>query len=273
MKILIALILALCAGRAPAQWIVNDPVNTAVNSAIQTAQAANQVETLQRWAEQLEKINRQIRQLEDQLATQRRIRDVLGDPAAAGVELMRGLGAEEFARTYGETTQAIRRLSDAVNSLRSTADGIYRQLDDRTVLGRSFTRQTTPYLRYAAVDQQARQAEAVLAATEPRIGQLQRELSDTLQELRTASTQAEVDKLSAKVNALNGQLALLAAHRRDEADKLQTAWILNENQAEKERLDLLEKQIAEEQQTLGVVNAWQSAIKLTPTSYTRTGTK
>lgn len=269
MKYFIAAVLALSAGRAAAQWIVNDPANTAVNSAIQSAQVANHVETLKQWAEQLEKINRQIRQLEDLLATQRRIRDVLGDPAAAGVEVMRGLGAEDFARTYGETTQAIRRLSDAVNSLRSTADGIYRQLDDRTVLGRSFSRQTRPYLRYAAVDQQAGQAEAVFAATEPRIAGLQQEISDTLRDLRNASTQAEVDKLSAKVNALNGQLALLAARRRDEADRLQSAKILNENQAEKERLDLLEKQIAEEQQTLGVVNAWQSSIKLTPTTYTR----
>lgn len=269
MKFLIPLLLMLSTARVSAQWIVNDPVNTAVNSAIQTAQAANHAETLKQWAEQLEKLNRQIRQAEDLLATQRRIRDVLGDPVMAGAELMRGLGADDFARTYGETTQAVRRLSDAVNSLKSTADGIYRQLDDRTVLGHNFSRQTTPYLRYAAVDQQAGQAEAVWAATEPRITGLQQEMSDTLRDLRNASTQAEVDKLSAKVNSLNGQLALLAARRRDETDKLQSAKILNENQAEKERLDLLEKQIVEEQQTLGVVNAWQSSLKLTPTTYTR----
>jgi phage shock protein A len=267
MKFIFPLLFVLSALKASAQWIVNDPVNTAVNSAIQTAQAANHVETLRQWAEQLEKIHRQIRQLEDLLATQRRIRDVLGDPTAAGAEMMRGLGAEDFARTFGETTQAIRRLSDAVNSLRSTADGIYRQLDDRTVLGRSFSRQTAPYLRYAAVDQQVRQSEAVFADTETRIGEIQRELAATLAALRGASTQAEVDKLSAKVASLNGQLALVSARRRDEADKLLTARILNENQADKERLDLLEKQNAEERQTLDLVNAWQSSLRLTPTTY------
>ena len=269
MKFIFPLLFVLSALKASAQWIVNDPVNTAVNSAIQTAQAANHVETLRQWAEQLEKIHRQIRQLEDLLATQRRIRDVLGDPTAAGAEMMRGLGAEDFARTFGETTQAIRRLSDAVNSLRSTADGIYRQLDDRTVLGRSFTRQTEPYRRYAAVDQQVRQGETVFAVTETRIAELQRELATTLAALRDASTQAEVDKLSAKVNSLNGQLALVSARRRDEADRLQAARVLNENQADKERLDLLEKQNAEERQTLDAVNAWQSSLRLTPTTYAR----
>ncbi len=269
MKPLLLFLFMLSAARVPAQWIVHDPVNTAVNSAIQTAQTANHLETLKRWTEELDKLNRQVRQLEDLLSTQRRIREVLGNPAAAGSEMMRGLGAGDLARTSGETAQAIRRLADAANSLRSTADGIYRELDDRTVLGREFSRQTAPYRRYATLDQQARQAEAVYGDTEGRSAALQLELTATLGELRAAPTQAEVDKLSAKVAALNGQLAQLAARRRDEADKLLAARILNENQAEKERLDLREKQIAEEHQTLGVVNAWQSSLQLTPTDYSR----
>jgi len=31
----------------------------------------------------------------------------------------------------------------------------------------------------------------------------------------------------------------------------------------------LEKQIAEERQTLAIVGAWQQSVKVTPTSYTR----
>ena len=57
--------------------------------------------------------------------------------------------------------------------------------------------------------------------------------------------------------------------RRDEADKLQTQQILNENQAAKERQDFLERQLAEERQTLAIVGAWQQSVKVTPTSYTR----
>ena len=56
------------AASASAQWIVNDPVNTAVNSAVQAGQAANHIEVLRQWAAQLEQLNRQLRELEAQLA-------------------------------------------------------------------------------------------------------------------------------------------------------------------------------------------------------------
>lgn len=264
------LILLILSTPLCAQWIVNDPVNTAVNSAVQAGQAANHIEILRQWAQQLEQLNRQLRELEEQLAVQRRIRDVMGDPSAAGAGMvLEGLGADELARTYGETLSAARRLAYAIDSLRRTSEGIYRQLDDRTVLGRSFVRQEDPYRRYAVVERQADTLTEVHAKTEARRLMLQRELARTLEQLRSASTQAETDKLHAMIAAINGQLADLDARRRDEADKLGAVQILNENQAAKERQDLLEKQQAEERDSLAVVDAWQRSLTLTPTNYDR----
>lgn len=265
-------LLFLLVGFSPAfgQWIVNDPVNTAVNTAIQSAQATQHVETLRQWASQLEKLNRQIRQLEDQLVEQRRIREVLGNPTLAGSQMvMDKLAPEELARAYGETLRAVRRITDATASLRRTADGIYDELNDLTTLNQGFTRQTTPYRRYAAVDQRAETLGRVHDETEARRLALQADLAQSLAALQQAPTQAEVDKLNVKVAALNGQLAMIAAQRRDESEKLQAQQIENENQAAKERQDLIEKQIAEERQTLSAVNAWQRSLTLTPTSYTR----
>ncbi len=266
-KLMLSILLAtpLCA-----QWVVTDPGNTAVNAAVQAGQAANHLEIMRQWAQQLENLNRQLRQLQDQLAVQQRIRDVMGDPTAAGAGLvLRDLGAADLARTYGETLAATRRLADAIDSLRRTSDGIYRQLDDRTVLGREIVRQEPLYRRYAAVERQADNLASVHATTEARAAALQTDLAATLEALRTAGTQAEVDKLNGKVSALNGQLAQVEAQRRDEADKLRALQILNENQAAKERQDLLEKQQAEERDSLAVVNAWQRSLTLTPSSYTR----
>lgn len=263
------LFLLLLAPAAFAQWVVSDPGNTAVNTAIRANQIAQHAEILRQWADQLERLNRQIRQVEDLLATQRRIRDVLGDPVTAGVHVARALGAEDFAREQGETMAAVRRLSDAAQSLRRTAEGVYRQLDDRTSLRAGFSRRTADYRPYAAVERQSDNLERVFAETDAQAEQLQRELADTLERLRVAPTQAEVDKLNVKVAALNGQLTLLAARRRDEADKLVAQQILNANQAEKERRDFFEKQANEERQSLGVVNAWQNSIRLNPTGYTR----
>lgn len=253
-----------------AQWIVNDPLNTAVNSAVQAGQVANHIEILKQWAQQIEGLNRQLRQLEEQLTVQQRIREVMGDPSAAGAGLvLRDLGATDLARSYGETLSAVRRLSNAIDSLRRTSDGIYRQLDDHTVLGRDFVRQEPLYRRYAAVERQADNLATVHAETGTRGAILQADLVATLEQLRSAGTQAQVDKLNAKIAALNGQLAHVDAQRRDEADKLGAQQIPNENQSAKERQDFLEKQIAEEQHTLAAVGAWQQSLKVTPTTYTR----
>lgn len=253
-----------------AQWIVNDPINTAVNSAVQAGQAANHLEVMRQWAEQLENLNRQLRQLEDQLAVQQRIRDVIGDPSAAGVGLvLRDLGATDLARSYGETLAAARRLANAIDSLRRTSDGIYRALDDRTALGRDFPRQEALYRRYAAVKRQADNLATVGSETDERTAALQADIASTLERLRAAGTQAEVDKLNGQLVVQHGQLAQVASRRRDEADKLRTQQILNDNQAAKERQDFLEKQLAEERQSLAVIGAWQESVQVKPSSYTR----
>jgi phosphoglycolate phosphatase-like HAD superfamily hydrolase len=255
---------------AAAQWVVHDPGNTAVNAAVQAGQAANHLEVMRQWAEQLERLNRQLRQLEAQLAVQQRIRDVIGDPSAAGVGLvLRDLGANDLARTYGETLAAARRLANALDSLRRTSDGIYRQLDDRTVLGRPFARQEQLYRRFAAVERQADTFAEVQAQTDARLRRLQEEFAQTLEDLRGAGTQAEVDKLAAKLAALGAQLVQLTARRREEADKLTALHILNKNQAAKEQQDLLERQLAEEKQSLGVIARWQESIRIEPTRFRR----
>ncbi|AHF94622.1 hypothetical protein OPIT5_22140 [Opitutaceae bacterium TAV5] len=261
---------AVVATPLPAAWPVTDVSNLVVNRLIQSSMNSNHAQVIAQWAQQLEKLNTQIRQLEDQLAQQRRIREVMGEPTVAGARIvLDSLGATELARHYGETAQAIRRLADAVAALQNTADGLFDSLDDRTSLGTPFTRDPTLYRRFAAVEAQAAQAESVSAALDVRSGELQADLAATLQQLRTATTQAEVDKLNVKVTAINGQLAELSARRRDEADKLRAQQILNENRQAMEAQDFLEKQVAEERQTLAAANAWQQSIKLTPTSYTR----
>ena len=60
-------LLLLITARMSAQWIVNDPVNTAVNTAIQAGQEANHVEILRQWASSLERLNQQLQELQAQL--------------------------------------------------------------------------------------------------------------------------------------------------------------------------------------------------------------
>ncbi|MDB6094023.1 MAG: hypothetical protein JWM32_1585 [Verrucomicrobia bacterium] len=260
----------ILSARAVAQFIVNDPINTTVSIAIQSSQVANHAAVLAKWAQQLEQLNRQLRQLEAQLDVQQRIKSVIGDPVAAGANLLaRNLGLAELVRSYGQTLGEARQLASAIDSLKRTSEGIYHELDDVTSLKRSFVREEALYLRYAAVEKLADNFAGVAAATSSRAESLQAEIAGTLEALRGAGTQAEVDKLTAKLSALNGQVAHLDQQRRDEADKLRSQQILNENQEAKERQDLLEKQFTEERESFGVAGQWQEAIALIPTDYSK----
>ena len=117
------LLLVLLAASASAQWIVNDPVNTAVNSAVQAGQAANHIEVLRQWAAQLEQLNRQLRELEAQLAVQQRIRDVMGNPTAAGagmaLAIVQWLALRAKARLPADTTAQLAELWPKAISERS----------------------------------------------------------------------------------------------------------------------------------------------------------
>jgi DNA-binding ferritin-like protein len=257
-------------GLAPAafgQLVVYDPANHIVDLALQADQQANHAEILRQWAADLDQLNEQLRQLQAQLTETRSIRQTLGDPAAAGDKV--GLTElNNLDRSFGETVAALRALANSAESLLNTAHGVFLALDDRTVLNQPFARQSAPYQRYAVVDKHADNLDTVFAQTAERLAALQRDLGDTLQLLKTAGTQAEVEKYSAKIAALNGQIAATAAQRRDVFEQLQAQQTLNDNQAAKERQDLLEKQIAEERQTFAVVGTWQQGLKLTATSYT-----
>lgn len=247
------------------QWVVNDPVNTAVNTAIQADQKLQHLETLRQWTEQLNRLNDQLRELEEAVRLQRRIRDVLGDPIQAGTELvLRNLGAEELGQTYGETLREVRRLADASNSLRHTAEGIYGPLENRTSLRAPLARHEPLYRRFAAVEQQAAQSTRAQERAATRMAALQNDLAATMTELRTASTAAEVDKLNATIAALNGQLALAAAERANETAKVVVQTNLNINQTAKERQDLLERQVAEERQSLTAMGTWQAGLSISP---------
>lgn len=265
-----SLLFLACVASVCAQFIVSDPGNTAVSTAIHGVHVANHVEVMRQWAEEIDRLNRQLRQLEEQLSVQQRIREVMGDPSAAGAGVvLRDLGAEELARTYGETLSAARRLSNSLESLRRTSNGINRELEDRTVFGRGFVRQGALYCRFAVVERQADTLAGVQEKTDVRIAAMQADIAATLAQLKDARTQAEVDKLNAKLAGLNGQLGYLDARRREEEGKLATLHLLNENQAAKERLDFLENQQAEERQSLDIVGAWQASLRVAPVDFSK----
>ena len=231
MKIIFSSIIFLGATiAARAQIPVTDVANLVNN------QVAH-IENIAKWIDSIAQLKTQIDQLRRQIEIQGDIRRWSGDPAAAATRIaLDQLGAGDLVREYGRARAVIVSTAESLASLGSTLQGTYRAIDSVDLEGGALVRDAQAHRRYAVLDAQQENYQAVVAATKERERALQADLAQTLADLKEADTDAEVRKQSAKVEALNGQLAALAAERRDQADQVAAQKIANDARLEQERL-------------------------------------
>ena len=215
--------------RVGAQIPVTDAANLANNRAAQSENIAKWIESIQHLREQIDALNRQINIQSD-------IRRWAGNPAEASAKMaLEGLGGPELARQYGQGKRAIIDLVDSLQSLKRTGEGNYREIKSIDLDGNEFHRDPMIYRRYAVLDAKQDNTQQVIDETREREQQLQAEVAATLEDLKGAQTDAEVQKLSAKLNALNGQLAQVDAARRREVDQVVLQKIANDARSELEQ--------------------------------------
>lgn len=213
---------------AGAQIPVTDVANLANNRVSQAENIAKWVESIQRLREQIDALNRQINIQSD-------IRRWAGNPVDAGTKVvLEGLGGPELAREYGQAKRAVVGLADSLSSLRRTAQGTYRTIESVDIDGREMRRDPMIYRRYAVLDAKQEVTAQVNVETRERELALQTEIAATLEEMKTAETDAEVQKHSAKLTALNGQLAHVENVRRREVDEVALQKIANDARSEAE---------------------------------------
>jgi hypothetical protein len=230
MKTMLLLCLLGAAARAFAVIPVTDAANLANNTLLHA-------ENIAKWVESLNHLRTQIDQLNRQIAIQDDLRKWSGNPVEAGASVvLDGLGAGDLLRTYGQTKDAVLGTVDSLASLQHTARGSFRALADLDLNGGELHRDPLHYRRYAVLDATQANAEQVATATQARESELQTEIAATLEQLKDAPTEAETEKLAAKLTALNGQLTQVDATRRREVDAVTLQKIANDSRREEERL-------------------------------------
>ena len=196
-----------------------------------------QIENIAKWTDSIAKLRTQIDQLKQQISIQNDIRQWAGDPKAAGTRLgLDLLGANDLVREFGQARATIVSTANSLSSLDNTVQGIYRPIRGADIDGQVLDHDPLIYRRYAVLDGQQENFQLVVEDSKERERELQEELAATLEDVKSASTDAEVRKYSAKIEALNGQLATLAAQRRDQADQVVAQKIANDARLEQERL-------------------------------------
>lgn len=226
----LALLLFLVQGAVLAQIPVTDVANFANNTALHA-------ESIAKWAESIAQLKTQIDQLHQQIDIQSDLRKWSGNPTEAGGKLvLNTLGDQDLVRDYGRTKAAILSTVNSLDSLSHTGGGSYRVIASVDLDGNPLNRDALAYRRYSALDATQANTDQVTEDTKTRAQELQAEIAVTLEDLKAAPTDAETQKLSAKLTALNGQLAQTEAARRREVDAVTLQKIANDSRLEQERI-------------------------------------
>ena len=232
MKTTNTFLLALIA--LPVGLVAQIPVTDVANLTNNTLLHA---ENLAKWVESINSLRTQIDQLNRQINIQDDIRRWSGNPVEAGAKVaLEGLGQGELVRDYGRSKEVILGLVGSLDSLKRTADGSFRVISDLDLSGNEMRRDPMIYRRYAVLDATQENTAQVTEETKNREQELQVEVAVTLEELKVATTEAGTQKLSAKLTALNGQLAQIDAVRRREVDAVALQKIANDARLEQERI-------------------------------------
>ncbi|WP_269541663.1 DUF4141 domain-containing protein [Cerasicoccus fimbriatus] len=248
MKLILFFSILLCALSARAQWVVTDPGHTAQTIAARIQDIANHGEVLAEWQQQYEQLTQQIDTMTQQLEVETIMKDWMGDPIAVNLPSLEVLSVDDFIDdlNYGIPWNEVIEQADGSDSLDETHGGLFEEVPSVTVTGQAVNINDAALKKYAAVDRQY--TNYVEAATEidARLLELQENQALTLTELKNAATDAEVQKLSAIVNAQNGQIALLISEREKQYQQYNALKELGENQEAKAKSVSIKAQLQDQ---------------------------
>lgn len=248
MKLILIFSILLVALSARAQWVVTDPSHTAQTITSRIQDATNHTQVLSRWHQQYQQLTEQITTMREQLEVETIMKDWMGDPIKVNLPSLEVLSIDDFIDdlNHGIPWHEVIELADGSDSLMETHGGLFEKVSAETVTGDVVNVTDAALKKYAAVDRQY--SNYVEAATEvdARLLELQENQALTLDELKAATTDAEVQKLAAIVNAQNGQIALLISEREKQYQHYNALKELNENQRAKSKSVSLKAQLQDQ---------------------------
>jgi conjugal transfer/entry exclusion protein len=195
------------------------------------------IATIAKWVENIAQLKTQITQLKEQVNIQDQLRNWTGNPSDAAKILSLGiLNESDFLREYGLSRDDIARVVQSLDTLSRTDGNTYRSIHVPDLDGATTQYDPLTYRRHALLDARADNTRAVTDQTQKREHELQEEIALTLSELRAGATDAQVQKLTAKLIVLNGQLSQIETTRRRQMDEVVLQKIANDNRRETEQL-------------------------------------
>jgi hypothetical protein len=191
----------LFATQVRAQWTVYDP-------AVHTQTILNGAQEIAKFVEVVNKQVQQITVLTEQVNEFKKYEALFGNPSKVILNQVRPLIDDLRKTELGETLTSLQGTADAGQAMVHTARGLYRSVGAQftTPGGKTVTRRREPYAAVAAVQKAMDNFLAVSTDIAARRVALKQQIAATTEQLRSATTDAEVQKLGAVLTGMSSAL-------------------------------------------------------------------
>lgn len=222
-----------------AQWVVYDPT-------VHMQQIMNTAQEIAKFVEMINNQMQQIQTLNNQLSEFQHYKALFGDPQTVLISTITPLVSDLKRTELGESLGVIMESADGAAALVYDANGLFHSIGATftTPKGITIARNTNAFRQFAAINSTTANFQTVSTNTAARRAQLKADIATTIEQLRAAPTDAEVQKLS---GVLTGLSAALASTEHETSEALANALVQdieNRNDERKQAQALKEQQSA-----------------------------
>lgn len=212
-----------------AQLVVTDPTSDVLSQAFHIEDIAKQIEIIENQVEQINTLTKQLQQVQAYVKA-------FGNPE----QLTKIIGADSLMSSLrqtgvGQTLDTLRNSASGAGALRYDANGLYQSLDTNftTPNGAQIPRTEDVYRKFGAIQQSSLNLQSVTSDVFTKRDELRKQIAATTEQLQSATTDAETQKLTGVLVGYTGELA--AVDREIEHAAAQLAAQDIENRADQER--------------------------------------
>ena len=242
MKKLIAIIAVALplAFSARAQWIVYDPVSN-------VQQILDEAESIAKYVTMIDNQVQQIDTLTSQLSEFKNYESLFGNPSQVALSMVAPLTSDLQNLEPGINLENLVSGADGSYALTYNDNGLYATVGAsfQTPGGQSVQRPADQYKKYAAINDTANNYVTVADNAAQRRATIKDQIAQTIEQLKSATTDAEVQKLQGVLTSLNGDLASTDAEVNQAVGSALVQDIQNRNDQQKQQQALSEQQNAE----------------------------
>lgn len=238
-SLLVSVLTLLMASSSRATLVVYDPIATVQNVVQQVidrvVQAAQHAEDIAKYAQMVENQTQQIAQLTTMISQNVQQLERLGSPQTYVNMLSLNSILADIQRTMsgvGTTIAEFQQTASGVMALKNTANGLYEDLSQlKDQFGNAIQFQPNLFTKFGVVQNMYQSFSAEMTQTNQALASLLQEKQQILQQLNSAGSLIETEKLKSELQAVEANISGATARLGMYSQKIMVQNAVNQNDA------------------------------------------